>query len=199
MPDPLNRNLFLIKEHAGLLKTAIEYDVIDMETGETVMECREDHVRRISAFFRLCRYRATGPFDIRIRSCEGKPLLRVARGFPVLASRVSVFDHTDTVIGLFREKLVSVSGKFDVLDAGGRPLCRLKGDMMGRNFRFVAANDNELGRASKKWSGLGKELLTGVSDFVLQIDDAVPANSDVRRLIFASVICIGVVLKLEVP
>ena len=199
MADPLNKNLFLIKEHGGLLKAAFNFDGIDMQTGEVILECREDHVSRASAFIRLCGYKATTPFDIRVKSTDGKPVLRVSRGYPVLASRVTVLDHTDTVIGVFRQKILSISGKFDVLDAGGRPLCRLEGGLTGWSYRFLAANDVELGRVTKKWAGLGRELLTGADDFVLQIDDAVPANSEVRRLIFASVICIGIALKIEVP
>ena len=199
MIAPLNRNLFLIRQHAITLTAAFEYDVLDPETGEVIMVCRENKVGPFSRIFRLAGYKATTPFNLRVTTPTGKMIARVARGIPVAASKVRVFDENDRLIGGFRQKIFSFGGAFDVVDATGTPLCHLNGGFMGRNFRFVTSSNVELATVIKKWSGIGKEFLTTSGDLVLQVDESVPSNSEIRRLIFASVICIGIVLKIEIP
>ncbi|MNL61289.1 Scramblase [compost metagenome] len=55
--------------------------------------------------------------------------------------------------------------------------------------------DVQLAKVTKKWAGLGKELFTSADNYVLQIEDHVPQNSDERKLILAAVMCIDMVLK----
>ena len=64
----------------------------------------------------------------------------------------------------------------------------------GWDFRFMAG-DSQLAHVSKKWSGMGKELFTSADNYILQIDDSVPADNPVRILILAAVLCIDMVLK----
>lgn len=199
MIDVLNRNLFFIKEHIGLLKAANNYDILDSEEGRVLMECREENLGFFTKLLRFSDYRGTTPFDIRVRTPDGQPVMRLTRWIPIFVSRVKVLDENDNLVGGFKQKLFSVSGTFDVLDAGDRPVCRLKGGVTGRNFSFLAPNDVELARVEKKWAGLGKELCTSAGNYVLHIDDAVPGDSTIRQLILASVICIGMVLKIGVP
>jgi uncharacterized protein YxjI len=42
---------------------------------------------------------------------------------------------------------------------------------------------------------LGKELFTSADNYVLNISEQVPPESEVRQLILASVMCIDMVLK----
>ncbi len=200
MHDVLNKNLFLVKEHSGLLKTANDYDILDPETGEIVMECREENIKpsiKILRFFDLLKN--TTPFDIQIRVPGHGQIARVTRGVPIVASNVRVLDENNVIIGGFRQKKFSISGAFDVIDANGEVVCTLKGGLTGANYRFLAQNNLELALVTKKWAGLGKELFTSADNFILQIDEAVPCNSIIRQLILSSVICIGIVLKIEIP
>lgn len=199
MADVLNRRLFFVKEDIGLLKAANNCDILDPETGQVIMECREENLGRLTRFFRFSEYKRTTPFDIRVRTPDGRQVVRVKRGIPVIVSRVNVLDEDDNPIGGFKQKLFSFSGAFDVLDAEEQPVCTLKGGITGWNFRFLAAGDIELARVTKKWAGLGKELFTSKDNYMLEIDDAVPRDSTIRQLIFASVLCIGMVQKIDVP
>lgn len=199
MASPLNDNLFLVRQHPSILKAAFEYDVLNPVSGEIILECRETSVGRMTKVFRLMGYKATTPFDIKVFTPAGKPVARVARGVPVTKSRVKVYDQDNQLVGGFHQKKFSFGGAFDVVDASGKALCRLDGGLTGWNFRFVTAGGEQLARVTKKWAGLGKELLTSADDYVLEIDDSVPSNSSIRLLIFASVICIGIVTKIELP
>ena len=100
---------------------------------------------------------------------------------------------------LHRQKVFSVSGSFDVMDANGSVICALKSGLAGLKFAFVSSDGIQLASVARKWAGLGKELLTGADDHLLRIDEAVPDNSVIRQLIFASVICINLVAKIDIP
>ena len=194
MESVIDRNLFLVKEHPGLFKAANNFDILDPETGQEIIHCREDQLGPITKLFRLTKYRQMTPFDIRLRTPSGETVLTVKRGTSLFLSKVSVYDEMGTLIGGFQQKLFSIGGKFDVLDPSDEPICSLKGKWTGWDFRFVAG-EQELAHVTKKWAGIGKELFTSADNYVLQIADTVPAGSAVRKLILAAVMCIDMVLK----
>jgi len=55
--------------------------------------------------------------------------------------------------------------------------------------------ERELASVSKKWAGLGKELFTSADNYMLSVNDGVAADSPVRILVMAAVMCIDMVLK----
>jgi len=90
--------------------------------------------------------------------------------------------------------MLSIGGKFDVLDAMNNELCTLKGKWTGWEFSFSRGN-MELAKVSKKWAGIGKELFTTADNYVLSIDPSVSNEDAARPLILAAVMCIDMVLK----
>jgi len=194
MNDILNNNLFLVKEHVGLLKAANNYDIYDPSSQRIILECREEHLGLFTRLLRFSDFKRMTPFDISIKTPDGKLVLRVKRGISILLSKVEVLDENLQTIGHFQQKLFSIGGAFSVMDAQNRPRCYLKGTWTGWNFKFLSG-DRELAHVSKKWAGLGKELLTSADNYVLEISSAVPAGDTVRKLILAAVMCIDMVLK----
>ena len=194
MHDVLNMNRFLVKEHVGLIKAANNYDIYDPETGEMVMVCREDNLGPVTKLLRFTDWKRNTPFDIEIRTSDGEPLIRVTRGVAIFLSDVSVYDENDTLIGGFQQKFFSIGGAFDILDAQGNSLCSLRGKWTGWDFRFVH-NDIEFAHVTKKWAGIGKEFFTSADNYMLEISSRVKANSPIRQLILAAVMCIDMVLK----
>ena len=194
MHEILKRNLYLVKEHIGMFKAANNYDIFDPENGDKIMECREEKLGVITRLLRFSDYKRMTPFDIQIRTVSGEPIVRIKRGIAILLSTVQVQDENDQPVGGFRQKLFSIGGAFDVLNANGQPVCTLKGKWTGWDFRFMA-DGVEFAHVSKKWAGIGKELFTSADNYVLQITDAVPAGHVARQLILAAVMCIDMVLK----
>ncbi|OQW96575.1 MAG: RNAase [Verrucomicrobia bacterium A1] len=189
-----NKNLFLVKEHVGLFKAANNFDIYDPETQQIAMECREDDLGLFTKLFRFTDYKRMTPFDIRIRTPNGQLVVRVTRGISVFLSKVEVLDENDQVIGGFKQKFFSIGGAFDVLDPNGRVVCNLRGKWTGWDFRFMAG-EVELAHVTKKWAGFGKELFTSADNYVINIANSVPADSPIRLLILAAVMCIDMVLK----
>lgn len=194
MHEILNRNVYLVKEHVGMFKAANNYDVYDPESGEIILECREEKLGMITKLFRFTDYGHMTPFDIEIRTPQGEPVVRITRGVSVFLSTVKVLDENDRHIGGFKQKMFSIGGAFSVLDGSDNPICELKGKWTGWDFRFVSG-DKEFAHVTKKWAGVGRELFTSADNYILQIDDTVPADNPVRQLIIAAVMCIDMVLK----
>ena len=190
----LNKNLYLVKEHVGMFKAANNFDIYDPDSGEVIMECREDNLGLLTKYLRFTDYKRMTPFDIQVRTPQGEQVVRVKRGISIFLSKVDVLDELNQLIGGFKQKLFSIGGAFTVLDPYDKPVCQLKGKWTGWDFKFLDGN-KELAHVTKKWAGIGKELFTTADNYVLQISDSVPQDDAARQLILAAVMCIDMVLK----
>ncbi|MFT7642287.1 MAG: hypothetical protein ACI9G1_004044, partial [Pirellulaceae bacterium] len=110
MHPTLNRNLFFVKEHVGMLKASSNYDVLDPDSGEIVLTCREENLGFITKMFRFTDYKRMTPFDVQIRTPSGEPVVRVKRGISMFLSKVDVLDESDSRIGGFKQKFFSIGG-----------------------------------------------------------------------------------------
>lgn len=190
----LNRNLFFIKEHVGFLKASNNYDILDPENGQILLNCREERLGFLTKMLRFTDYKRMTPFEVVIRTPDGQPVLCVKRGISLFLSKVDVLDEKEQRIGGFKQKFFSLGGAFSVLGANDEPLCHLQGKWTSWEFYFKVG-DQEIGRVTKKWAGLGKELFTSADNYVLQISPTIPPDHSVRQMIIAAVMCIDLVLK----
>lgn len=190
----LTKNLFLIKEHVGMFRAANNFDIYDPASGAMILHCREDRLGFFSKMLRFTDYKRMTPFEVEVRTPEGKPLLTVRRGISLLLSKVEVLDEEGRRIGGFKQKLFSIGGRFDVLGPTDEVLCSLRGSWTGWDFRFES-DGRELAHVTKQWAGLGKELFTSADNYVLEIAADLPPDNPVRLLILGAVLCIDMVLK----
>ena len=194
MNSILERNLFFVKEHLGIFKAANNYDIHDPETQEMIMTCREEKLGLFTKMLRFTDYKRMTPFEVEIKTASGEKVLTVKRGISIFLSKVKVLDENDDLVGIFKQKLFSIGGKFDVLDANENFLCTLKGKWTSWDFKFIK-DSMEFAHVSKKWAGLGKELFTSADNYMLSIDENVQSDNPIRLLILAAVMCIDMVLK----
>lgn len=194
MHPVLNRNLFLVKEHVGFFKAANNYDVFDPQSGEMIIQCREEEMGFFTRILRFTDYKRMTPFKIELRSPDGRPILTIRRGVSIFLSKVDVLDENGERIGGFKQRFWSLGGAFGVLGPNDEELCTLKGSWTGWEFSF-RYGEREFAKVTKKWNGLGKEFFTSADNYILQIDSTVPANNRIRQLIMAAVMCIDMVLK----
>jgi uncharacterized protein YxjI len=190
----LRRNLYFVKEAVRFFKAANEYDVLDPATSEVILHCREPQLGGFTKFLRFTDYKRMTPFDVRITTPDGQPVLAVRRGVSIFLSKVDVLDEHGVRVGGFRQKFFSIGGKFDVLDAQDRVLCSLRGSWTGWDFRFLSG-ETEYAHVTKKWAGVGKELFTSADNYVLEISPALPPDHPARMLILGAVMCVDMVLK----
>ena len=194
MHPALQRNMFFVKEHVGLFKAANNYDVLDPQTSQVILHCREDDLGFFTRLLRFTDYKRMTPFDMRIKTPEGSTVVRVTRGVSFFVSDVKVLDEHDRVVGGFKQKFFSIGGRFAVLDAQDQPVCTLKGNWTGWDFKFVSGG-TVLAQVTKKWAGLGKELFTSADNYMLTIADSIRPDDPRRLLLLAAVMSIDMVLK----
>lgn len=190
----LNNNVYLIKEHFGLLKASNNYDVYDPETGDVILECREPNLALITKVLRFTDFKRMTPFDVQVRTPDDQRVVRIMRGISLWLSKVEVRDDNNELVGYFTQQLFSIGGKFDVFDKNDQQVCTLEGTWAAWDFYFKQG-DTTLAHVTKKWQGLGAELFTSADNYVLEINPEVPQDSEIRKLIFAAVMCIDMVLK----
>ena len=97
MNPVLKQNLYLVKEHVGMFKAANNYDIYDPQSGEIVMECREEELGLFTKIFRFTKYKQMTPFDIKVTDAQGNQVVRVKRGLSLFLSKVEVFDENNYV------------------------------------------------------------------------------------------------------
>ena len=196
MDSILEKNLFLFKEQVGLFKAHNNYDIYDPKSKEMILHCRE---KNLNFFYKIIRiflsdYKRMTPFEIEIKGLSDKKILKVKKGFSFFLSKIQVFDENDNVVGIFKQRLFPIGNNFDMFDESENLVCKLKGNFIGWNFKFLK-DDNEVGLVTKKWAGIGKEMFTSADNYILDIKDKVKKDSPLRLLILAAVICIDMVIK----
>lgn len=189
-----NRNLFFVKEHVGMFKAANNYDILDPESQEMLMTCREEKLGFFTKILRFTDYKRMTPFEVEIKTPNGEKVVTIKRGVSIFISNVEVFDDQDQLIGRFKQQFFSIGGKFNVLSPQDEIMCKLKGKWTSWDFKFMK-EETELAHVSKKWAGFGKELFTSADNYMLNIDQNVPSDHPIRLLIIAAVMCIDMVLK----
>lgn len=190
----LKRNNYLVKEHVGIFKAANNYDVFEPETGQLILQCREEQLGFITKMLRFSDYKRMTPFHVEIKTPSGERVISVKRGISIFLSTVQVLDEKDQVIGYFKQKFFTIGGKFDVLDTAGNVVCALKGKWTSWDFKFLR-DGQEIAHVSKKWAGIGKELFTSADNYMLSINEQVKPDDNIRQLVMAAVMCIDMVLK----
>ena len=193
MTQELAKNAFFVKEHVGMFKAANNYDILDPESQQIMMTCREEKLGFFTKILRFTDYKRMTPFDIEIKTNLGERVVRIKRGVSIFLSSVDVIDQDDKTIGRFKQKFFSLGGKFDVLDPNDNVVCKLKGKWTSWDFKFLR-DQEELAHVSKKWAGIGKELFTSADNYMLNINDNVE-DEETRKLILSAVMCIDMVLK----
>ena len=194
MNSALQRNIFLVKEHTGILKAANNYDIYDPQNNGIVIQCRENNLGLITKLLRFTDYKSMTPFHIELSTPSGEKILTVKRGISIWRSRVEVLGPKDQLIGSFQQHFFSLGGQFDILDTNNNIVANLKGKWTGWNFTFSHENKT-LATVSKEWAGMGKELFTSADNYAIKIEENVAPDNPIRQLILAAVMSIDMVLK----
>jgi len=189
------KNTFLFKEHVTLFKGSNNYDVYDPQTKEIILHCREKNLTPLYSLLRLfiTELKSITPFEIEISGLDGKKIIKVKKGLSLVFPKIEVYDENDKLIGFFKLKLFPVGNNFEVFDEKGNFVSKLE-SLIGWNFKFLK-DENTIATVTKKWSGIGKELLTSADNYILDIDDNIEKTSPLRLLFFAAVISIDMVLR----
>lgn len=184
---------FLIKEKVGLFKSHDEYDIFDPETGEQVGKVTELPGTLVSVL-RWIISKKLMPTKAEI--CEypsGSLLFTIKKPVGFFRETVEVFDAQGVKLGFFKSKILSIGGGFYVYDKDGQQFAEVKGKWTGWEFKFLTPEGHEMGKVSKKWAGVMKELFTSADNYVVSISDDLVDQPIAKMLLLAATIAIDMV------
>jgi uncharacterized protein YxjI len=192
MNSVLSKNQFFVKEHVGIFKAANSYDIFDLATQQPLMECREPNLGFFTKMFRFTKYKRNTGFNVIIIDNSGRAVLTVRRGVSFFRSTVEVLDENENLVGKFRQRMLTLGGKFDVLNTSDQVICTIEGKWSNFDYKFIR-DGQQIAMLTKKWMGLGKELFTSADNYVINIEPIVQASDSIRIMILAASICLDMV------
>ena len=190
----LDRNLYLIKEHARLMKLVDRYDIFDPQTGEQIGIVK-DEPSSFLKYLRLFMKKRNLPTTVNVYENEdAAPVFSIRKHMPIIRSKVQVIDGNDMPIGYFKSKILTIGGGFNVFDMQDNKIANIKGDWKGWNFKFLDPSGAEIGTVTKKWAGIGKELFTTADTYMISIDET-KSDHKTNMMLLAAGLAIDIVFK----
>ncbi|MCL0101922.1 phospholipid scramblase family protein [Dehalococcoidia bacterium] len=128
------------------------------------------------------------PLSIHVVDNNNQPVLTANRSFFWFLSHLHVQDGGGRVVGSLRRRFNLLSRRFTIEDPAGTRLAEIRGPLLRPNT-FMVYTQEEIGRVTKQWSGIGKEIFTDADTFRLEIDTT-KMNQDFGLLMLASALAI---------
>ena len=190
----LDRKTYVVKERPGVLKLTDTYDILDPDTGAPIVIAKEEPPGIIK-YLRLLGNNKFLPTVVNVYEREGEPpILTINRGVAFFRPKVRVTTR-EREIGYFKAKFISWGPSFNIFDMQDNLIGSVKGDWKGWNFQLLSPTGEELGRVTKKWAGLARELFTTADTYVIAIADAAAGRREVAQLLLAAGLAIDTVFK----
>jgi uncharacterized protein YxjI len=128
-------------------------------------------------------------FEIQVFSADRTPAFTVRHPFRFFFQRLEVSGPAGEKIGAIQQRFAILSKRFDVEDAGGRPLFSVRSPIW-RLWSFpFETNGRERAVVAKRWSGMLSELFTDRDNFAIHFADR-NLNENERRLVIAAALFI---------
>jgi uncharacterized protein YxjI len=187
------KSTYFIKEHAGIFKLTDTYDILEADTGQIVAQAKEN----ISGLLKALRFiinKSLLPTQIEIKNTSLELLYTLKKKPGFLRTKVIVVDASGADLGYFESKAFSLGGGFRVFGPTGASIAEVKGKWTGWDFQFLDTSKKEIGKVTKQWAGLGKELFTSADNYVVSLNTDQTNPSLISLLIIAG-LAIDVVFK----
>ena len=187
----LDRKTYVVKERPGVMKLTDTYDLLDIDSGQPIGIAKEEPPG-IVKYARLLMDNKLLPTVVNVYEREGEPpVLSIRRGVALFRPKVLVWSRTQQ-IGYFVRKVLTIGHSFRIFDMQDREIGFVKGDWKGWNFQLLGSSGEELGRVTKKWSGLARELFTTADTYVISLSDT---RRESAQLLLAAGLAIDTVFK----
>jgi uncharacterized protein YxjI len=184
---------FLVKEQVAMFKTTDTYDIFDPRTGQQVGVAREVPGRFVT-LMRWLVSKKLMPTRIEVREHPEEALVfTIRKPVSLFRQHIEVYDAQDEPIGHFVSKIFSLGGGFHVYDHNDKPFAELQGKWTGWEFTFRTPEGHEMGRVTKKWAGMLKELFTSADNYVVSIADDLADQPIAKMLLLAATLAIDIV------
>lgn len=194
----LESRKFLVKEQVKFLAAHATYDIYDGDTQKRIGTAEEE----IGVFVRMMRWLVSKqlmPTRVEVRETPDDALVfTVSRGWYLFRSRVEIRDAQGVLVGYLTSKLFSFGGGFLVYDAKDKQFADVKGNLFGFKYRVLTPEgDFEMGKVSKEWGGLAKELFTSADSYMIEVHEDLHEQPIAKMLVLAAALAVDMIFKSE--
>jgi uncharacterized protein YxjI len=118
--------------------------------------------------------KANRPFYLAILDNEGQTKMSVRRPFRFFFHEATVSDSDGKVLGIIKKNFSIISKKYTLFDQRGKELYTLNGPLLKPWTFHIRKQSDDVGKITKKWSGLLKETFSDADNFGIEF----PTNID---------------------
>ena len=124
---------------------------------------------------------------------DGALVFTIKKPVTFLRQTVEVYDADGKKLGYFMSKVFSLGGGFYVYDNNDNQFAEVQGKWTGWEFTFLTPEGHEMGKVTKKWAGVLKELFTSADNYVVSIADDLADQPIAKMLLLAATLAIDIV------
>ncbi len=152
-------------------ETKNKYSVTDPEGNQLYFAAEVGGSFLTRTFLKSAR-----PFTMQVLAPDGSLVLTLNRPWRWMFYEIIITDATGEILGRIKKRWTLLRRKFSVLDGQDKELFELLGPIF-KPWTFQIKNgDREVGKITKKWSGMLKEAFTDADNFGVQF----PPDLDVQ-------------------
>ncbi len=149
------------------LETQNRYRVTDNE-GEPLLFAHEE-----SGFVKRQLLGSHRPLTLNVVDAEGSLRMVARRNHFWFFSHLELLYPDGSPIGRMERRLSFIGRRFELLENQGHA-AMVHGPMMRPNTFWVRQHGREIGKITKEWGGLARELVSVADSFQVEFDSALP-------------------------
>jgi len=138
--------------------------VICNEDGDTLFLAAEESGFLLRNFLKSLR-----PFTLRIMTADQQVVVRVERPFRFYFHKIEVYDGAGNPLGSVQRRWSWMRRVYSVLNADGQEIYDLFGPVLHPWTFEIRQDGRQIGKITKKWSGLLKETFTDADNFGMTV------------------------------
>jgi uncharacterized protein YxjI/predicted RNA-binding Zn-ribbon protein involved in translation (DUF1610 family) len=155
-------------------ETRNKYDVIDT-SGNAVFKAEEVSGGLATLITRVF-LQAFRPFTMHIFSPDGNEIFRLKRPLRFFFHKLEVYQSNGTLLGAVERRFALMRRIYSVQDPNGNETFELFGPILHPWTFQIRKHGAEVGKITKKWSGLAKETFTVADNFGITFPQGLDAN-----------------------
>ena len=160
-------------------ETKNRYEVLT-PSGQTVMFAYEESGGLSRQLLKTHR-----PLTLHITDLDGKDIVVASRSFFWFFAHMRVHDADRRPIGAIRRKFGMWQRKMSIEDAQGSIVAEVSSSVLRRYTFTIKQSDQEVGKVTKQWSGLGREMFTDADTFLVEFPTG-QGDDDFQSLVLAT-------------
>jgi uncharacterized protein YxjI len=190
----LDLNTFVVKEQAKMFSSKPGYDILD-EKGEPQATVTQK-VGGLWTVLGLVLGKDRIPISLEVRSKKDDKLLFSVKRSGMIMKKVQLVDGEGKVQGTYKAKMISLAGGYHVYDGEGKHVADVKGKLLKSEYTFFKPDGKtEMGKVSKKWGGMGRELFTSADTYGVQVNPEHAGDKRAKMLILGAALAIDAFFK----